>query len=67
MTPWLDYMALGVGLLGVRPGDFWRMTPQEFQALVNTHFEAMRQHSGGAAPLREELCAMMARFPDQIR
>lgn len=55
-------MAAGLGLLRLRPTDFWSMTPREFEA-------AMRGLLGPAeagAPLpRTALGDLMARYPDE--
>jgi uncharacterized phage protein (TIGR02216 family) len=55
-------MAAGLGLLRLRPADFWSMTPRELEAALRglvgfTHTEA---------PLpRRMLDQMMARYPDK--
>jgi len=54
-------MAAGLGLLRLRPADFWSMTPRELEA-------ALRGLLGPAhldAPLpRSVLVHLMARYPD---
>jgi uncharacterized phage protein (TIGR02216 family) len=53
-------MEIGLGVLGVAPPEFWKMTPKEFAAAVRG-----RCGGPGAAPLaRSDLVAMMQRFPD---
>jgi uncharacterized phage protein (TIGR02216 family) len=53
-------MAAGLGLLRLRPADFWSMTPKELQA-------ALRGLLGPAheGPLsRTTLTGLMTRYPD---
>ena len=53
-------MAAGLGVLRLRPRDFWAMTPREFAAAI----EGLG--GGAAAPLgRGELDALMQLFPDR--
>jgi uncharacterized phage protein (TIGR02216 family) len=53
-------MALGLGLLRLRPRDFWAMTPVELGAALRPLFPA-----GGADPLRRgDLKRLMQQFPD---
>ena len=40
---WLDLWAFAVYDLGIRPGDFWRLTLAEFEALSRRHALAGRQ------------------------
>lgn len=54
-------MAIGLGVMGLAPRDFWAMTPRELDS-------ALRGRLGSAAepaPSRAELHKMMSRFPDQ--
>jgi uncharacterized phage protein (TIGR02216 family) len=57
-------MAAGLGLLRLRPADFWSMTPKELDA-------ALRGLLGAAlmdTPLpRAALAHLMARYPDTAR
>jgi uncharacterized phage protein (TIGR02216 family) len=57
--PWDDAMRLGFGVLKLSSRDFWGLTPRELAAA----FEAL---SGPrrAPPDREQLKALMERFPD---
>jgi uncharacterized phage protein (TIGR02216 family) len=53
-------MAAGLGLLRLRPADFWSMTPRELAAAV---------HGLGGRPARDpirrrDLARLMDRFPD---
>lgn len=54
-------MAAGLGLLRLRPADFWAMTPRELAAAL--------QGLGGRLPRapmpRRELSRLMDRFPDR--
>jgi uncharacterized phage protein (TIGR02216 family) len=55
-------MAAGLGVLRLRPADFWSMTPKELEA-------ALRGLMGpfhGEAPLpRSALSALVSRYPDK--
>lgn len=57
--PWSEAIGFGLGVLRLAPDAFWRMTPRELA-------HAIRAVRGpAAAPLaRDELDALMARFPD---
>ncbi|GGD12495.1 hypothetical protein GCM10011335_14210 [Aureimonas glaciei] len=58
--PWDAAMSVGLGLLRLRPRDFWRMTPRELaQAL------APRTPSPLAVITRPGLADLMRRFPDR--
>ncbi|MGE0764897.1 MAG: phage tail assembly chaperone [Hyphomicrobiaceae bacterium] len=54
-------MAAGLGLLRLRPADFWSMTPRELGAAL--------QGLGGRSPrqpmARREFSRLMHRFPDR--
>jgi uncharacterized phage protein (TIGR02216 family) len=53
-------MAAGLGVLRLRPADFWSMTPKELDA-------ALRGLVGpvpAAPPPRSALAEMMAHYPD---
>jgi uncharacterized phage protein (TIGR02216 family) len=58
--PWVQALAIGLGVLRLSPKQFWRITPREFAA-------ALRGLYGDpAAPLdRATLDALAARFPDR--
>ncbi len=54
-------MASGLGLLGLAPAVLWAMTPREFAA-------ALRGRLGpqaGAPPGKDDVAALMRRFPDE--
>ncbi len=56
-------MAAGLGLLGLSPATFWSMTPRELAA-------ALRGRLGpppAGPPSREELSALLRRYPDKAR
>ena len=54
-------MAAGLGLLRLRPADFWSMTPKELEAALR----GLLGPSQADAPLpRSTLAHMMARYPD---
>ena len=55
-------MQLGLGVLRLAPGDFWRMTPRELEAAL-TAAEALRPQ----ALARRQLEELMKRFPDETR
>jgi len=52
-------MAVGMGVLRLSPRDFWAMTPRELAAAV----EGISGGRGGAMG-RDEMAALMRRFPD---
>jgi uncharacterized phage protein (TIGR02216 family) len=55
-------MAAGLGLLRLRPADFWSMTPKELNAALNGLLGPT--HDG--EPLsRTTLAALMSRYPDR--
>jgi len=53
-------METGLGRLGLRPRDFWAMTPRELDAAIAGAFGP----PADAAPGRGELESLMARYPD---
>lgn len=53
-------MAAALGRLGWTPETFWRATPRELAAAL-----AGRFGTGGQAPSRGALAALMAAFPDR--
>jgi uncharacterized phage protein (TIGR02216 family) len=59
--PWDDAIAAGLGLLRLPPAAFWAMTPRELSL-------ALRGVAGlsglGATFARDDLAALMRRFPD---
>ena len=55
-------MAAGLGLLRLRPADFWSMTPKELEAALN----GLLGPAPGGEPLsRTVLAVLMARYPDR--
>ena len=65
MTPWIEYMAVGVALLRLNSRDVWAMTPQEFDAACDACAKTRGRHGAAAPPTREEVADMMQRFPDR--
>ncbi|MBI1385706.1 MAG: phage tail assembly chaperone [Rhizobiales bacterium] len=61
LFPWDDAMALGLGVLRLSPREFWSMTPIELDAAIRG-LEGRFDVAG--APLRADLLALMARYPD---
>lgn len=56
-------MAVGLGLLRLRPADFWSMTPQELGAALR----GLLGPAHGADPMRREMLAsLMRRYPDRL-
>lgn len=54
-------MGLGLGLLRLKPADFWTMTPRELAAAL----QPFAQNRGATQPLpRQDLDRMMQKFPD---
>lgn len=58
--PWDDVMAFGLGVLGLAPEVFWKMTPAELAAAVRGRQGVARS----GPPARADLETMMQRFPD---
>jgi uncharacterized phage protein (TIGR02216 family) len=56
-------MAAGLGLLRLRPADFWSMTPRELDAALRGLLG--RPNQGGPLP-RATLIDLMKRFPDHL-
>jgi len=54
-------MAAGLGLLRLRPADFWSMTPKELDAAL--HGLLGPAHGGEPLP-RAALALLIARYPD---
>jgi uncharacterized phage protein (TIGR02216 family) len=55
-------MAAGLGLLRLRPADFWSMTPKEFNAALTG---LLGPAHSAEPPSRTALAALMARYPDR--
>jgi uncharacterized phage protein (TIGR02216 family) len=54
-------MAAGLGLLRLRPADFWSMTPKELDAALHGLLGPVQSNE----PLpRAALAQLMARYPD---
>lgn len=53
-------MAAGLGLLRLAPSAFWAMTPRELAAALRGRLGP----SGSPVPKREDIAALMRRFPD---
>ncbi|SPJ22425.1 rcc01693 family protein [Palleronia abyssalis] len=57
---WPVLMRAGLHGLGLRPTEFWSLTPAELQMMLG--------RGGGAAPLgRDRFDALSAAFPDEKR
>lgn len=56
---WPGLLRLGLSELGLRPGDFWQLTPVELLLLAGA------SPGNSAAMTRTELQALMERFPDK--
>ncbi|HEY1245766.1 MAG TPA: phage tail assembly chaperone [Hyphomicrobiaceae bacterium] len=54
-------MAAGLGLLRLRPADFWSMTPKELEAALSGLLGFA--HPDGP-PSRSALAELMSRYPD---
>ncbi|WP_444431512.1 rcc01693 family protein [Rhodobacter capsulatus] len=57
---WPGLLRVGLRGLGLRPGEFWRLTPAELAVMLG--------EAAGAPPLtRDRLSGLAARFPDTPR
>jgi uncharacterized phage protein (TIGR02216 family) len=54
-------MAMGLGTLRLPPSSFWSMTPRELTAAMHP---LTAIHTPSGPPSRNDLAAMMMRFPD---
>ena len=54
---WIALMTAGVRGLGLRPAEFWTLTPAELAFMLG-------EHDGRHAMTRSTLDALAARFPD---
>jgi uncharacterized phage protein (TIGR02216 family) len=56
---WAALMRAGIGRLGLRPAEFWALTPAELAVMLGT--------GSGRAPMgRARLDALMAAYPDTV-
>jgi len=55
-------MALGLGVLGLAPRDFWAMTPRELDAVLRGR---LGDGARGPSLSRHELASLMQQFPDR--
>jgi len=62
--PWARWLPLGLGVMGLAPDRFWRLSLSEWKAAVEGH--AMR-FGAKAMPIlkREEFARLQARYPDK--
>ncbi len=58
---WDLLMRFGLGVIGLGPTEFWKMTPAEFEAAVKGR---LGQLSDAAPFSRDRLDALLQRFPD---
>ncbi|ODR94718.1 hypothetical protein AUC70_08930 [Methyloceanibacter stevinii] len=54
-------MEAGLGILRLRPGDFWAMTPRELDAALRGAFGTRK---AATPPTRGDLAELMKRYPD---
>lgn len=57
--PWAEAMRLGFGVMRLSSREFWGLTPRELAAALTLNDPAR-----AAAPDRQRLAELMARFPD---
>ena len=58
---WECLMRFGLGVIGLGPTEFWKMTPREFEAAVKGRLGKLP----AAAPFsRDRLDALLRQFPD---
>lgn len=55
---WPALMRVGLQRLGLKPGEFWALTPVELQMMLGTG-------GAGAPMLSDGLAALMAAYPDR--
>lgn len=60
--PWSEFMAVGLGQLGLSPRDFWSMTLVEFGSALAGLYGPGSQN---ASLTRIELDELLRRFPDK--
>jgi hypothetical protein len=61
-------MSVAFGWLGLRPSDFWEMTPREFCCGLQGWREVRGDHALGLAPEeRESLQAFLAETPNDLQ
>ncbi|MEM8754841.1 MAG: phage tail assembly chaperone [Pseudomonadota bacterium] len=59
---WDLLMRFGLGVLGLAPRDFWKMTPREFDAAMQGRLGRLKE----AEPMGvADFAALAARFPDE--
>ncbi len=58
--PWKEAIGFGLGVLRLPPASFWQMTPRELAYAIAAH-----QRPAAHAPTRENLAALIARYPDK--
>ena len=58
---WDLLMRFGLGVLGLGPAEFWKMTPGEFEAAVKGR---LGQLSDDTPLSRDRLNTLLQRFPD---
>ena len=62
--PWRRWLALGLGVMGLTPRVFWRLSLAEWHAMLEGH--AMRFAGVGVPALgRAELAQLILRYPDR--
>ena len=62
--PWDEAMRVGFGSLKLCSGDFWSMTPREFEAAVYGLYGLYGQDPGRSVPERGALATLMSKYPD---
>jgi uncharacterized phage protein (TIGR02216 family) len=58
---WDFLMRFGLGVLGLAPRDFWRMTPREFEAAIKGRTGQIDTSPGIG---RSEMLRLSLQFPD---
>ena len=59
LIDWPTLLRIGLGSMGLKPNDFWALTPAEFLLMAGL------EPGSSAAMTRKELDALRARFPDK--
>jgi|TARA_R100000935_G_C2791132_1_gene146063 uncharacterized phage protein (TIGR02216 family) len=60
---WADYLEICVGMMGMRPYDFWDLSPQEMYRAI-TGFKNFNSSEDSSPMTKDSLEEMMELYPD---